>query len=141
MIKKIMFLALIMVGISASAQQFKVDKVNLNFQGIKVMQTQTVEDGEVVRTSSYVYFQNLKYQYVSDLKFIWFYSQENVDNLADDLEKMLTNVPEGAEARLGNFVTYDFAPKVIYINAEGGYNRISRKKAKELLIALRNLKV
>ena len=129
-----------MVGMNVSAQEYKVNKVDLSFYGVHLKQVDKVVDGDVISTSSYIYFKNSKYKHISDLKFIWLRSQESVDKIASDLEKMLA-VPDGAEARLGHFNTYDFAPGRMYINAEGGYASINKKKAREFLEALKEFKV
>ena len=132
---KKLLLGLLLVSGLASAQVISNDLISIRIGSVNLKQVEKTEDGTVVDVNSYLYFQNAKYQHISDLKFIWLTSQSKVDKLFEDLNKMLM-VPEGTEASLGVFRTYDFATKSLYIQADGGYTRITRKQGYKLAEAL-----
>lgn len=119
--KKLLFVALLGFGLSVLGQTKKTELFSDSFGGVKVSQ-QKSEGGEIgVLITTMLSFQNLQYQQISDLKYIFVSNKEDLNILISKFEDALAFSKSGEKSEM------EFEDKKIKFNitADGKSGRIT----------------
>ncbi|MEX0596761.1 MAG: hypothetical protein WD512_09685 [Candidatus Paceibacterota bacterium] len=87
-----------------------------------------------------MYFQNAKYQHITDLKFLYFYNKDEFEK-AKELVKMASDwdTEQDISHEVNDIYISTFMKSTLYLSYDGGYTLITPKKLKLLVQEMENI--
>ena len=129
-----LIIAVMILGLVASAQTTKRTLLKAKFGGVKLEHIQKVTGSDTLDYVVFI-FRNAKYQHLIDYKVIILNRNSDIDVLANQMQWGVDNLESGTVGDYGRVHIYDFA-RQIYLYEDRGNTIISIRNAKKIILWL-----